>query len=43
VRRRVGKPIMFRSQPITRKKKVVDDDSKKIDEEDDINFYLAMS
>ena len=43
VKRRVGKPIMFRSQPIQRKKKVQDDNSNKIDEEDDVNFYLQMA
>jgi len=42
VRRRVGKPIMFRSQPIQRKKKAVDEQEKKMDEEDDVNFYLQM-
>jgi len=41
VRRRVGKPIMFRSQPIQRKKKEVLEE-KKVDEEDDVNFYLQM-
>ena len=40
--KRVGKPVMFRSQPIARKKKV-EEDVKKVDEEDDINFYMAMS
>ena len=40
--KRTGKPVMFRSQPIVRKKKTNDDDVKKIDEEDDINFYLGM-
>lgn len=42
VQRRVGKPIMFRSQPIQRKKKKEEDDSDKLDEEDDINFYLSL-
>uniref|UniRef100_A0A7S3B2T8 Uncharacterized protein n=1 Tax=Haptolina ericina TaxID=156174 RepID=A0A7S3B2T8_9EUKA len=42
VRRRVGKPVMFRSQPIQRKKKAVDEGEKKIDEEDDVNFYLNL-
>jgi len=41
VRRRVGKPIMFRSQPIQRKKKEVHEE-KKMDEEDDVNFYLTL-
>mmetsp|Transcript_38299 Transcript_38299/g.87709 ORF Transcript_38299/g.87709 Transcript_38299/m.87709 type:complete len:519 (-) Transcript_38299:284-1840(-) len=43
VHRRVGKPIMFRSQPIQRKKKAVDDSEKKVDEEDDVNFYLQLA
>uniref|UniRef100_A0A7S4F2N3 DUF4200 domain-containing protein n=1 Tax=Chrysotila carterae TaxID=13221 RepID=A0A7S4F2N3_CHRCT len=42
VRKREGKPIMFRSQPIQRKKKAQEDESDKVDEEDDINFYLQM-
>jgi len=33
---------MFRSQPIQKKKKVQDDTDKKVDEEDDVNFYLAL-
>jgi len=43
VRRRVGKPIMFRSQPIQKKKKAVDEQEKKVDEEDDVNFYLSLA
>ena len=43
VKRRAGKPVMFRSQPIQRKKKVAEDDGNKIDEEDDINFYLGQA
>ena len=43
VKRRVGKPIMFRSQPIQRKKKVSEDNTNKLDEEDDVNFYLQMA
>jgi len=42
VKRRVGKPIMFRSQPIQRKKKTTEETEVGIDEEDDINFYLNM-
>ena len=41
VKRRTGKPEMFRSVLQVRKKKVVDD-SDKLDEEDDINFYLGI-
>ena len=41
VKRRTGKPIMFRSTLPERKKKIVVDDNK-LSEEDDINFYLAM-
>ena len=40
VKRRTGKPIMFRSVLQVRKKKVVEQSD--YDEEDDINFYLAM-
>jgi len=43
VKRRAGKPIMFRSQPIQRKKKTVDDSNNGFDEEDDVNFYLKLS
>ena len=42
VKRRVGKPEMFRSVLQVRKKKVTTDDANKLDEEDDINFYLNM-
>merc|ERR1711988_868929 len=42
VKRRVGKPIMFRSQPIQRKKRVADTDENKGDEEDEVEFYLAL-
>jgi len=41
--KRTGKPVMFRSQPIVRKKKTNDDDIKKVDEEDDINFYFGLN
>ena len=42
VKRRVGKPEMFRSYLQVRKKKVTTDDANKLDEEDDINFYLSV-
>ena len=42
VKRQTGKPIMYRSVLMQRKKKVVED-TNKMDEEDDINFYLGMS
>ena len=43
VKKRVGKPEMFRSYLQVRKKKVTSDDANKLDEEDDINFYLGES
>lgn len=43
VQKRVGKPIMSRSQPLHRAKRAETDDSGKLDEEDDVNFYLALS
>ena len=43
VKRRTGKPEMFRSVLQVRKKKVVDTDANKLNEEDDINFYLQMA
>ena len=42
VKRRTGKPIMFRSVLPQRKAKAVDDDANKYNEEDDVNFYLSM-
>merc|ERR1712070_1200991 len=42
VKKRTGKPIMFRSAPITRKKKTTEDQETKLNEEDDINFYLNL-
>ena len=40
--KRTGKPVMFRSQPIVRKKKEVET-TNKLDEEDDINFYFSLN
>jgi len=40
--KRSGKPVMFRSQPIVRKKKV-EENVDKVDEEDDINFYFSLN
>lgn len=42
VKKRTGKPVMFRSAPITRKKKTTEDQETKLNEEDDINFYLNL-
>ena len=42
VKRRTGKPEMFRSVLVVKKKKVVDLDANKLNEEDDVNFYLKM-
>jgi hypothetical protein len=43
VRKKTGKPEMFRSVLVVKKKKVKDDDVNKLSEEDDINFYLDMA
>ena len=43
MKRRTGKPEMFRSVlQVVKKKKVVDLDANKLNEEDDVNFYLKM-
>lgn len=43
VKRRAGKPIMYRSVLIQRKKKTTEETGDKLDEEDDINFYLGQA
>jgi len=43
VKRREGKPIMFRSQPLQRRKKVSDDNDNLIDEEETVDFYLTLA
>lgn len=41
--RRLGKPVMARSQPLHRAKRATKDDSSKLAEEDDVNFYLGLA
>ena len=43
VKRRVGKPEMFRSVLQVRKKKEVTDDANKESEEDKLDFYLNLA
>jgi len=43
VQKRIGKQVMARSAPLNRRKRNVEDDSNKLDEEDDVNFYLALT
>ncbi len=42
VKQRTGKPVMFRSHLVTRKKKTQEHDEKQEDKEDTVEYYLGL-